>query len=291
MLTSFVTGISLEDDSLSVIDVFKAFLPQYNEWFKVGAGLGLDTQTLSHILVKYKDTADIALMEVVRQWFLNNPNPSWTNISNLLGEGKSNLYISKLILQFFFYLESMEPFKKLMKSPTTLISTPLGTGRAIPLCLPNDVEWDRKQNKCKRLESKIRTALVLNPTAVEILNSISGPVCVVSIVGPCRSGKSYVLSRLISEGVECHFDLGHEKDPKTMGIWMWDRPFKIKLKDYSEEVTLILLDTEGIDAANASDRGDSQIFTLSVLLSSLLIYNSMTVPRREDLNQMQYPYI
>ena len=67
--------------------------------------------------------------------------------------------------------------------------------------------------------------------------------------------------------------------------------FGCKLKDYGEEVTLILLDTEGIDAANASDQGDSQIFTLSVLLSSLLIYNSMTVPRREDLNQMQYPYL
>ena len=154
------------------------------------------------------------------------------------------------------------------------------------------MEWDCKRKKCKRLKDKVRTTLVLNPTAVEILKSISGPVCVVSIVGPCRSGKSYVLSRLISSvGEECHFDLGHEMDPKTMGIWMWDRPFKIKLKDCDEEVTLILLDTEGIDAANASDQGDSQIFTLSVLLSSLLIYNSMTVPRREDLNQMQYPYL
>ena len=176
-------------------------------------------------------------------------------------------------------------------SSTKLASPQLGQGRAIPLCLPNDVEYDCKRNKCKHLKDVKRTTLVLNPDAVEIFKSITGPVCIVSIVGPCRSGKSYVLSRLISsEGVECHFDLGHEMDPKTMGIWMWDRPFKIKLKDYNEDVTLILLDTEGIDAANASDQGDSQIFTLSVLLSSLLIYNSMTVPRREDLNQMQYPY-
>lgn len=63
----------------------------------------------------------------------------------------------------------------------------------------------------------------------------------------------------------------------------------MKLKNCAEEVTIILLDTEGIDAANATDQGDSQIFTLSVLLSSLMIYNSMNVPKREDLNQMQYP--
>ena len=166
----------------------------------------------------------------------------------------------------------------------------LGDGYAIPLCLPNDMEWNRRTRKCTRVEGATRKFLNLNPQAVDILRAISGPVCVVAIVGPCRSGKSYILSRLISsERVECHFDLGHEFDPKTMGIWMWDQPFKFKLKN-GEEVTMVLLDTEGIDAANATEQGDNQIFTLSVLLSSLLIYNSMSVPRREDLNQMQYPY-
>lgn len=166
----------------------------------------------------------------------------------------------------------------------------VGKGGAIPLCYPNDMEWDQKRNICKRLENVERTTLILNPQALEILRLISGPVCVIAIVGPCRSGKSYILSRLISSrGERCHFDLGHYMDPKTMGIWMWDQPFKMKLKNYKGDVTMILLDTEGIDAVNASDQGDSQIFTLSVLLSSLLIYNSMNVPKREDLNQMQYP--
>ena len=73
-----------------------------------------------------------------------------------------------------------------------------------------------------------------------------------------------------------------------MGIWMWDTPIQFRLKN-GEEVTIILLDTEGIDACNADKRGDTQIFTLSVLLSSLLIYNSTQVPQREDLNQMTYP--
>ena len=54
-------------------------------------------------------------------------------------------------------------------------------------------------------------------------------------------------------------------------------------------MTMILMGTEGIDAANATDRGDNQIFTLSVLLSSLLIYNSMGRPQRDDLQKMKYP--
>ncbi len=169
-------------------------------------------------------------------------------------------------------------------------ATQRGKGVAIPLCYPNDMQWDQKTNKCSRLKDEERNRLILNPQAIEILRAVSGPVCVIAIVGPCRSGKSYILSRLISSaGETCHFHLGHEMDPKTMGIWMWDQPFKMKLKDDQEEVTIILLDTEGIDAANATAQGDSQIFTLSVLLSSLMIYNSMSVPKREDLNQMQYP--
>jgi len=52
---------------------------------------------------------------------------------------------------------------------------------------------------------------------------------------------------------------------------------------------MILLDTEGSDAYSASGRGDNQIFTLIVLLSSLLIYNSFNVPKREDLKSMEYP--
>ena len=164
-----------------------------------------------------------------------------------------------------------------------------GVGNAIPLCLPNDSEWDPRTHKVTYLKDVTRNSLVLIPDAINILKSISGPVCVVAIVGPCRSGKSYILSRLISnKGPKCHFDLGHEMDPKTMGIWMWDRPYKMRLRD-GTEATMIFLDTEGIDAANATEQGDNQIFTLSVLLSSLLIYNSMHVPKRDDLSQMKYP--
>ncbi len=169
-------------------------------------------------------------------------------------------------------------------------ATELGSGSAIPLCLPNDMKWNPRTCKCVRLKDVTRKSLNLIPQAVDILKSISGPVCVVAIVGPCRSGKSYILSHLIgSEGGVCHFDLGHKMDPQTMGIWMWDKPFKVTLKS-GEVVTMVFLDTEGIDAAYATEQGDNQIFTLSVLLSSLLIYNSMSIPRREHLSEMQYPF-
>lgn len=161
-------------------------------------------------------------------------------------------------------------------------------GRAIPLCLPDDCEWISSSNTCKKIKRATRSRLEINSNAVEILKKIRGPVCVVAIAGPCRTGKSYILGQLINSSGEDQscFHLGHKMDPETMGIWMWDTPFPLRLSD-GKEVTMILLDTEGIDAYNASDRGDNQVFTLSVLLSSLLIYNSVQVPRREDLQNMK----
>ena len=49
----------------------------------------------------------------------------------------------------------------------------------------------------------------------------------VSIAGPCRKGKSYILSKIFEQGEV--FPLGHELDPETMGIWMWIVPEKFQV--------------------------------------------------------------
>ena len=56
-----------------------------------------------------------------------------------------------------------------------------------------------------------------------------------------------------------------------------------------QEITVVLLDSEGIDAATGEGLDDNQIFTLIVLLASVLIYNSQGVPTRHDLEGLKYP--
>ena len=53
------------------------------------------------------------------------------------------------------------------------------------------------------------------------------PVCVVSIAGPCRAGKSYIIDEVFGQ-MEA-FPVGHFTDPETTGIWMWisPQPFQV----------------------------------------------------------------
>ena len=68
----------------------------------------------------------------------------------------------------------------------------------------------------------------------------------VSIAGPYRKGKSYILSEAFDQPNV--FPLGHEMVAETMGIWLWIVPEKYKVSNnlafYSKdtkphEITLI----------------------------------------------------
>ena len=54
-----------------------------------------------------------------------------------------------------------------------------------------------------------------------------GPVCVVSVAGPYRKGKSYILSEAFDQPEV--FPLGHKMVAETMGIWLWILPEKYKV--------------------------------------------------------------
>lgn len=123
-----------------------------------------------------------------------------------------------------------------------------------------------------------RTKLKVPEIALNLLKSIKKPIAVLAIAGPCRTGKSYVLSRLL--GVPDAFELGHTMNAKTFGIWMGTRV--LECDDY----VMILLDTEGIDAATATETSDAGILVATLLISSFFIYNSVGVPRKNDLEKM-----
>ncbi|XP_029513273.1 guanylate-binding protein 1-like [Oncorhynchus nerka] len=119
-------------------------------------------------------------------------------------------------------------------------------------------------------------------SALDILDQIDQHVVVVSVVGLYRTGKSYLMNKLAGE--RKGFALGATIQSKTKGIWMWCVPHPEK-RDH----TLVLLDTEGLgDVEKGDEKNDNWIFSLAVLLSSTLVYNSMGTIDNNALEKLHY---
>jgi len=65
----------------------------------------------------------------------------------------------------------------------------------------------------------------MTPQAIQFLRSIEGPIAVVSVAGLYRTGKSYLLNRVLlnrSSG----FGVGPTVNPCTKGLWCWGKTLK-----------------------------------------------------------------
>ncbi|XP_068103290.1 guanylate-binding protein 4-like [Hyperolius riggenbachi] len=124
--------------------------------------------------------------------------------------------------------------------------------------------------------------LVVNPKAIQFLNTINKPIVPVAMVGMYRSGKSYLMNRLAD--AQTGFELGSAVEAKTKGIWMWCTRHPIK-KDH----ILMLLDTEGLgDVGKKDNNNDTNLFALAVLLSSALVYNSKNTIDNDAVEKLKF---
>ncbi|XVF87421.1 hypothetical protein PTKIN_Ptkin18bG0118700 [Pterospermum kingtungense] len=112
----------------------------------------------------------------------------------------------------------------------------------------------------------------MDPEAVAALQLVKEPIGVVSVCGRARQGKSFILNQLL--GRSSGFQVASTHRPCTKGLWLWSAPLKRTALD-GTEYSLLLLDTEGIDAFDQTGTYSTQIFSLAVLLSSMFIYNQM----------------
>ena len=81
--------------------------------------------------------------------------------------------------------------------------------------------------------------LTLVPEMRRRLEESDSPVVVVAVVGAYRTGKSFLLNRLM--GRQAGFPLGSTVQSKTKGIWGW-----ISRHPRLPDRLLLLLDTEGL---------------------------------------------
>ncbi|WIA40191.1 hypothetical protein OEZ86_013580 [Tetradesmus obliquus] len=119
---------------------------------------------------------------------------------------------------------------------------------------------------------------------IALLNSIEGPVAPVVVIGPYRSGKSFLLNQLL--GVPCNvgFGVGHTRETETKGIWVWGQPQSAE--DGSK--TLLYIDTEGFESTGRSNSYDDRVFAVATVMSSLLIYNLPETIRGSDVSKLSF---
>ncbi|XP_059497415.1 guanylate-binding protein 1-like [Stegostoma tigrinum] len=158
------------------------------------------------------------------------------------------------------------------------------TERIVPLAKPSEdrAPWNMENPVCL-IENSESGELLINQKAVDdILSKIKQPVVVVAIAGLYRTGKSYLMNKLADR--RKGFSLGSTIQSQTKGIWMMCLPHPLQ-RDHC----LILLDTEGLgDVEKGNTNNDAWIFALSVLLSSMLVYNSMGTIDQYALDKLHY---
>ena len=110
--------------------------------------------------------------------------------------------------------------------------------------------------------------------SLEFLQKITGKISVIAVVGKYRTGKSFLLNRIIlNNRGKTGFGVGPTINPCTKGLWIWSEGVEIDLD--GEKVTVLVIDSEGLGAFDEDANHDTRIFLLALLLSSYFIYNSV----------------
>lgn len=113
---------------------------------------------------------------------------------------------------------------------------------------------------------------IITQEGAKFISNIPSPIAVVSVAGMYRTGKSYLLNRMLLN--RCNgFGVGPTVNPCTKGLWCWSKTIPGKTVQ-GESVNVIIIDTEGIGALDEDQTHDTRIFTLAILSASSFIYNS-----------------
>jgi hypothetical protein len=102
------------------------------------------------------------------------------------------------------------------------------------------------------------------------LSQRASPFAVLACAGKFRTGKSFLLNRLLARPAGQGFGVGETVQACTRGIWLCTETMTHNGKE------VLVLDTEGIDALDADSQHDVRIVAIAVLICSAFAYNSMS---------------
>jgi len=111
--------------------------------------------------------------------------------------------------------------------------------------------------------------------------SYDGNISFVTVAGKYRTGKSFLLNKLLNLRGE-GFVVDPSTDACTQGIWIWSKP----IYNERDNLHIFFLDTEGASSVEKSATHDAKIFALSLLMSSYFVYNSVGSIDENSINDL-----
>lgn len=125
---------------------------------------------------------------------------------------------------------------------------------------------------------------LVSDEAKEFLRGIKEKVGVIAVAGKYRTGKSFLLNRVILNKRNAGFGVGPTINPCTKGLWVWSETIET---DYNgEKLRVLVIDSEGIGAFDEDVNHDTKIFLLAMLLCSSFIFNSMNTIDENAINSL-----
>jgi hypothetical protein len=111
------------------------------------------------------------------------------------------------------------------------------------------------------------------------LQQLTGPVSVVTVAGPYRTGTSFLLNRMLKR--QDGFTVGGTVKACTRGIWLGGDPV------YANGRTYVFMDTEGLGSIDRTRTFETQLFSLALLLSSMFVVNTQGTINEQALQQLE----
>lgn len=110
-------------------------------------------------------------------------------------------------------------------------------------------------------------------------------IALISVVGKYRTGKSFLLNKILIEKVGA-FKIGSTQKACTKGIWVYSKP---KVITYNNNpMHIFFIDTEGLGAYDEDLNHDTKIFLVAILISSLFIFNSHGTIDESSINTLGF---
>jgi hypothetical protein len=138
--------------------------------------------------------------------------------------------------------------------------------------IQNELESSFEEKAIQLINITSEGDFEVNESAMRFLQSVEGPIVSLGVAGMYRTGKSYLLNKVILR-TDKGFGVAPTINACTKGIWIYSKAFNIKLVD-GRNANLIVMDSEGLGALDQDSGHDCRIFALILLLSSSFLFNS-----------------